>query len=218
MERGNGGMGRIGSHFVLLLGFLVGSFVFGACTNGSSTQGYEQQLMQARVERDMSMREEESVLPPSRRSAFQGLDFYEVNPTYRFVRPFQKFSQPDTIMVAESTGGVRPQVQLGRITVPLPSGEEELVVFESTGENPRSRLWLAFADATNGTETYEAGRYVNLEPTGQDSVVIDFNRAYNPTCAYNPDYACPLPPSENRIDAPVPAGEKAPMFDDERSS
>ncbi len=174
--------------------------------------------MQARVERDMSMREDESVLPPDRRSAFRGLDFYDVDPAYRFVVPFETFSQPDTIMVAESTGGVRPQVQMGQVTVPFPSGKEDLLVFESTSENPRSRLWLAFSDATNGTETYEAGRYVNLEPTGQDSVVVDFNRAYNPTCAYNPDYACPLPPSENRIDAPVPAGEKAPLFEEGSTS
>lgn len=208
-------MGCYGTRFGILLGLFIGSFTFPACESGTSAEGYEQQIMQARVERDMSMREEESVLPPSRQSAFRGLDYYDVDLSYRFVVPFERSSQPDTMMVAESTGGVRPQVQLGRITVPFPVGEEDLVVFESTSENPRSRLWLAFADSTNGIETYEAGRYVNLEPTGQDSVVVDFNRAYNPTCVYNPDYACPLPPSENRIEAPVPAGEKMPFFAEE---
>lgn len=205
-------MGRFVPRWVVLVGLLAGTLAVGACENGNSSQGYEQKIMQARVERDMSMRKKESVLPPSRRSAFRGLDYYDVDPAYRFVVPFQRFAHPDTVMVAESTGGVRPQVQLGRITVPFPSGKEDFLVFQSTGENPRSRLWLAFADATNGEETYEAGRYVNLEPAGEDSVVVDFNRSYNPTCAYNPDYACPLPPSENRIDAPIRAGEKTPLF------
>lgn len=203
---------RVVGRIAIVIGVLIGGVAVGGCENGTTSEDYEQQIMQARVERDMSMREEKSVLPPDRRSAFRGLDFYDVDPAYRFVVPFHRFSQPDTVMVAESTGGVRSQVQLGRITVPLPSGEEELLVFESTGDNPRSRLWLAFSDATNGDETYEAGRYLNLEPVGEDSLEVDFNRAYNPTCAYNPDYACPLPPSENRIDAPVPVGEKAPLF------
>lgn len=196
----------------LLIALFVGSVALGGCEGETSTDEYEQQVMQDRVERDMSMREEESVLPPGRRSAFRGLDYYNVDPAYRFVVPLERSAQPDTVMVAESTGGVRPQVLVGRVTIPFPNSEEQLIVFEGEGETPRGRLWLAFADATNGDSTYKAGRYVDVEPAEGDSVVVDFNRAYNPTCVYNPDYACPLPPSENRIDAPVTAGEKMPLF------
>lgn len=182
-----------------------------ACGNTSS-EDYEQAVMQDRVERDMQMREKESVLPPDRRDAFRGLDFYEVDSDYRFAVPLERSTSPDTVTIAESTGGLRSQVQVGQVRIPFPEGTETLVVFEGEGDTPRGRLWIPFADSTNGQTTYKAGRYVDLESAGQDSVVVDFNRAYNPTCAYNPNFACPLPPPENRIDVPVSAGEKKPSF------
>jgi uncharacterized protein (DUF1684 family) len=191
---------------------LTGAVVL-ACGQDDSTRSYRQAVLQDRVQRDMRMREKESVVPPDRRDAFRGLDFYKVDRTYRFVVPLRRPPSPDTVMVAESTGGLRPQVRVGRVTVPLPNGPTRLVVFRGESAEQRGRLWIPFADSTNEHTTYKGGRYVDLEPTGTDSVVVDFNRAYNPTCAYNPDFACPLPPPENRIDAPIPAGEKTPSFE-----
>ena len=193
----------------LLAALLVAT---GGCGDSASTSSYEQQVMQARVQRDMQMREKESVLPPDRRDGFRGLDYYAVDTTYRFVVPLRRRAAPDTMMLAENTGRIRAQVRIGRVTVPLPAGEERLVVFRGASDDPRGRLWIPFADATNGDGTYPAGRYVDLQAAPGDSVVVDFNRAYNPTCAYNPEFACPLPPDENRIGAPIPAGEKTPKF------
>jgi len=198
------------------LGLLVLSVVLapgvGGCQEESSSTSYEQTVMRDRVQRDMEMREKESVLPPERRSAFRGLDYYDVNPDYRFVVPFQKRATSDTVMLAESTGRIRPQVQVGYVTVPLPPGDVQLAVFRGASDDPRGRLWVPFADATNGESTYSAGRYVDLTRTEGDSVVVDYNLAYNPTCAYNPEYACPLPPEKNRLSVPIPAGEKTPEF------
>ena len=196
----------------LLLFGLLGVLLLACGEEAASTSTYEQTVMEARVQRDLQMREKPSVIPPGRRDAFRGLDFYEVDPAYRFVVPLRRFSAPDTVMVAESTGGVRPQVRVGEVRVPLPADTVGLAVFRGEGAETRGRLWIPFADPTNGQATYNAGRYVDLRPTDADSVVVDFNRAYNPTCAYNPEYACPLPPPQNRIDAPVPAGEKTPLF------
>ncbi len=195
--------------FLLLV--CVGAVVL-ACGEEAPTTDYEQTVMETRVERDMRMREKESVVPPDRRDAFRGLNFYDVDPTYRHVVSLQRAATPDTVMIAESTGGVRPHVRVGQVTVPLPSGPADLAVFRGEGDGKRGRLWIPFADSTNGHTTYKAGRYVDLKPVGEDSAVVDFNRTYNPTCAYNPDYACPLPPPENRIEVPVPAGEKRPSF------
>jgi len=195
----------------LLFG-LIGMTVLACGGEAGSTSDYEQAVMQARVQRDMQMREKTSVIPPSRLDAFRGLDFYEVDPDYRFVVPLRRFPSPDTVMMAESTGGVRAQVRAGEVTVTLPGDTTSLMVFRGQSDDPRGRLWIPFADATNGRTTYEAGRYVDLTSAEGDSVVVDFNRAYNPTCTYNPEFACPLPPPENRIDAPVPAGEKTPLF------
>lgn len=194
----------------VLLAVLLG--VVGGCEQPSSSTGYEQEVMQERVQRDMQMREDESVLPPDRRASFKGLDYYAVDSTYRFVVSLERQPVPDTAMLPENTGRIREQVRVGYVTVPLTSGDERLAVFEGASDDPRGRLWIPFADSTNGRETYEAGRYVDLERANGDSVVVDFNRAYNPTCVYNPEYACPLPPKGNRIDAPIPAGEKVPSF------
>lgn len=195
--------------FLLLV--CVGAVVL-ACGEEAPTTDYEQTVMETRVERDMRMREEGTVVPPNRRDAFQGLDYYEVDPTYRYVVSLQRAATPDTVMIAESTGGVRPHVRVGQVTVPLPSGPADLAVFRGESDDKQGRLWIPFADSTNGHTTYKAGRYVDLKPVGEDSAVVDFNRTYNPTCTYNPDYACPLPPPENRIDAPIPVGEKTPLF------
>jgi hypothetical protein len=182
------------------------------CGGDPAESSYEQQVMQDRVQRDMEMREKNSVIPPRRLDAFQGLDYYAVDPDYRFVLPFQEQVAPDTVMLAENTGQIRPQVRVGRVTVPLPSGNTRLAVFRGASDDPRGRLWVPFADATNGDSTYSAGRYVDLERAEGDSVIVDFNRAYNPTCAYNPEFACPLPPEQNRLDVSIPAGEKTPKF------
>lgn len=184
----------------------------GGCGGDAPATSYEQQVMQDRVQRDMQMREKESVLPPERRKSFQGLDYYAVAPTYRFTVPFQQRPTPDTMMLAENTGRIRAQVRVGHVTVPLPDTSVRLTVFRGASDDPRDRLWVPFADATNRDSTYEAGRYVDLTRTDGDSVTVDFNRAYNPTCVYNPEYACPLPPQENRLDVPIPAGEKIPKF------
>lgn len=182
------------------------------CGESNSTTSYKQQVLQERVQRDMQMREKESVIPPDRRSAFKGLDYYDVDTTYRFVVPLQEDSEVDTMMLAENTGRIRAQARVGSVTIPLSAGDARFAVFQGADDNPRGRLWIPFADGTNGSGTYKAGRYVDLIPREGDSVVVDFNRAYNPTCAYNPEFACPLPPDENRIETSIPAGEKTPQF------
>lgn len=196
----------------LTFGLVALIVAIGGCGDSTSSTSYEQRIMQTRVQRDMQMREKESVLPPGRRADFRGLDYYAVDTTYRFVVPLRRRPAPDTMMLSENTGRIRAQVRIGEVTVPLPAGDAQLAVFRGASDDPRGRLWIPFADDTNGNGTYPAGRYVDLESAAGDSVVVDFNRAYNPTCAYNPEFACPLPPAENRVDTPIPAGEKTPKF------
>lgn len=185
----------------------------GCTSDDGASPDYEQTVMQDRVQRDMQMREKESVVPPGRKDAFRGLDYYPVDPAYRYVVRLRRQPNPDTVRIPESTGAATTQVRVGHVEVPLPEGPTRLEVFRGTGDDPRGRFWLPFADPTNEDSTYKAGRYVDLQRRGKgDSVVVDFNRAYNPTCTYNPNYACPLPPAENRLGQPVPAGEKRPHF------
>jgi uncharacterized protein len=74
----------------------------------------------------------------------------------------------------------------------------------------RGKLFLAFGDATSAKETYGAGRYLDITKTpGATTIILDFNKAYNPYCAYNETYSCPLPPPENLLNVAIRAGEKS---------
>ncbi len=90
------------------------------------------------------------------------------------------------------------------------NGEKHSLGALSPAGEPIRALFVPFADLTTGNETYSAGRYLDIEPTATGLYTIDFNYAYNPTCAYNKSYECPYPPPSNRLKIAVRAGEKAP--------
>jgi uncharacterized protein (DUF1684 family) len=193
---------------------VLAGLVVAGCNASAPSASYEQQVVQHRVEREMELRDKNSAMAPDLRRRFQGLTFFPVDSTYRVVAPLDRPARPDTVWMAETTGGQAPHLRVGTARVALPDDTTRLAVFRTqdrrrSGETP---LWLPFTDATNGQQTYKGGRYVDVELVGRDSVQIDFNRAYNPTCVYNPDYVCPLPPPENQITAAVQAGEKLPEF------
>ena len=107
-----------------------------------------------------------------------------------------------------STGQLRRMVRVGRLEFTLRGEALSLSAFVDAGTRDLSRLFVPFTDLTSGTETYPAGRYIDLDVTRSGIYVIDFNRAYNPYCYYNPTYDCPFPPRSNRLQVPIRAGEK----------
>jgi uncharacterized protein (DUF1684 family) len=104
--------------------------------------------------------------------------------------------------------------RIGRIALPFPTGERSLSVFWMAGY--AGGIFIPFRDATNGTETYAAGRYLVDAAKSADlggdpatgTLIVDFNFAFQPSCAFDPQWACPLAPPENRLDIPVRAGER----------
>jgi uncharacterized protein (DUF1684 family) len=92
----------------------------------------------------------------------------------------------------------------GIVRFPLDQREVTLATYEQGDD-----LFIPFRDATSGVDTYGAGRYVEAFPLGDDRYLLDLNLAYNPYCAYNEDWSCPLPPRENWLDVPIRAGERA---------
>jgi uncharacterized protein (DUF1684 family) len=98
-------------------------------------------------------------------------------------------------------------VSFGRIHFTIQKEDFVLTAFQDL-ENPRGKLFIPFTDLTNGKETYGGGRYLDIIIPETDSFILDFNLAYNPYCAYNHTYSCPIPPEENFINNQVKAGEK----------
>jgi hypothetical protein len=142
------------------------------------------------------------------RTAFAGISAYPIDPAHRVVAEFERLAEPQVAAVEMSDGeeDTAPLLGVARFRLPGQSARFALQIFL---EESSSRLYVPFGDRTNRSETYGGGRF--LYGVEQDrSLVIDFNRACNPPCAYNPMVTCPLPPLANRLDVPVRAGERLP--------
>ncbi|MDA0241838.1 MAG: DUF1684 domain-containing protein [Chloroflexi bacterium] len=171
-------------------------------------------LQQFRAEIDQFMRlHPQSPLGRGQRPSFTGLNYYEPSTELLFVTwvEFLDRNLPP-VKMETSTGDEREQYRWGRVQFEVEGQLAELTIYSDyEGE----ALFLPFKDQTNGRETYGAGRYLDnhrpgLRRIGADQLELDFNYAYNPYCAYSPDYSCPLPPRENWLAVPIRAGEKLP--------
>jgi uncharacterized protein (DUF1684 family) len=115
----------------------------------------------------------------------------------------EEFSRKDTIQMQTTTGGVQTYTRFGKFKFTVEGQEAELTLYAGA-----HGYFLPFVDSLAGTETYGAGRYLEPEPVGDGKFLVDFNLAYNPFCAYNDRWACPITPRENRLTVPIRAGEK----------
>jgi len=154
-----------------------------------------------------------SPIPADEREEFDGLAYFPIDDEYRFTLTLREHDQKEHVAVSTSTEGEREYLRWGEFRFEV--GGEEVTLQAYKADREDDRLWVPFRDATSGDETYGAGRYLDLEPadhrTGEGEEaewVVDFNEAYNPTCAYSDQYECPLPPMENWLDVPIEAGEK----------
>jgi uncharacterized protein (DUF1684 family) len=143
-------------------------------------------------------------LTPAQQRTFKGLAYFAENPNLQIRAKIDRAVKPGEVRMATTTGEEQVYRRFGVVRFEVDGEAAELTLYGSAGSHD---LFLPFRDATSGKETYGAGRYLDLHAHG-DEVVIDFNYAYNPSCAYNPDWSCPLPPAENWLRVPVRAGEK----------
>ena len=165
----------------------------------------EHELADFRAAKDEFMRNDPySPLTREQRHIFKGLVYYPWAGELRLERPLNRDVPDDIVTLETSTGDSQQYRRAGKIRVEVDGQEAELTIFEA-GEGD---LFAPLRDATSGTETYGAGRYLEPEYIGQDRVLVDFNYLYNPYCAYNEQYSCPLPPRENWLQVPIRAGEK----------
>jgi uncharacterized protein len=141
---------------------------------------------------------------PKRRD-FHGIPSYPADPRWRIEARWEPAPKGTFIAVPDILGSVDQMPAPGTAVFSVDGQEFRLTpVLEEGSPN----LFFVFADATNRTETYGAGRFLYAEPSKEGRVVLDFNRAYNPPCAFTPYATCPLPPKQNRLPIPIAAGEK----------
>jgi len=172
------------------------------------TDKYVTELLDYRRRKDEHFRTPNSPLAPEERSAFSGLAYYPPNPAYRVTAALEFASEDVTVNLPTTTGDTRLMRLLGTARASTPAGEVRLTVFVPLDDATRG--FIPFRDATSGAETYGAARYVDATVHG-DTVLIDFNLAYHPYCAYSDRWSCPLPPRENWLELPIRSGERLPI-------
>jgi uncharacterized protein (DUF1684 family) len=144
--------------------------------------------------------------PIEDRVNFTGLNYYPPDPAYRYVLPLQRADEPELLTFQTSTGDEQTYHRLGTVEFEVEGQSAQLAIYQSTDHDG---LFLPFRDATSGKETYGAGRYLEPHELGDGKLLIDFNLAYNPFCAYSEAYSCPLPPFENHLTTvAIRAGER----------
>jgi uncharacterized protein len=150
----------------------------------------------------------ESPLSETQKQNFKALTFYEINPSYRIKARLIPVENKKIREVPLTDGSKEKYIEHSFAEFELGGKTNRLLLLQSVKETDMRNFFLAFADETSGRETYGGGRYMNVRQDGKNSLTLDFNLAYNPYCAYNPDYACPLPPKENILTISIEAGEK----------
>jgi uncharacterized protein (DUF1684 family) len=176
----------------------------------SEDDGARRQLEAFRRQKDKFFSENpDSPILPEEKGQFTGLKYYPIDLAYRVVARLVSEVHAGIFRVQTTTGGHKEYARVGRLEFELNGQRLSLTAFMPPADEPLhgNRLFVPFRDRTSGKETYGAGRYLDLNKKATDEYVLDFNRAYNPYCAYSPYYSCPLPPGENNLPVEVRAGE-----------
>lgn len=146
-----------------------------------------------------------SPLTPEQQMKFEGLRYYDYNPNLDLTVEVIQFDKKEDVQIQTTKGEPRWYRRYGEFTFEVDGEEARLTIYQT----PHG-FFLPFVDANASTETYPAGRYLDLHPSEGDTFHVDFNQAYNPFCAYSDQWVCPITPAENRLSVAIRAGEKIP--------
>ncbi|WP_338767893.1 DUF1684 domain-containing protein [Bernardetia sp. ABR2-2B] len=209
-----------------ILPFLV-VFIVSSCqssktvstSNNTDETNYVSQIKSFQEEMNSSYKNaKESPLEESERKKFQSLPFFKIDESYKVEADFVRTTDGKPFEMQTTTDRKPIYQKFGEVSFELLGKRHILNVYQSQDlskkEEYKNYLFLPFTDLSNGQESYYGGRYIDLQipereaADGQelDKITIDFNKAYNPYCAYNHKYSCPIPPKENHLDVKVLAG------------
>ena len=182
----------------------------GACapTPADDEASFLRDVQAFRAAKDQAFLQPDSPVPADKRPALLPLAYFAPALAYRVPAVLRASADGATIEMPTSTGQRRNMQHVGTLEFTVRGETLSLGAFVEAGSADLNRLFVPFTDLTSGSETYPAGRYLDLDRTRTGIYLIDFNRAYNPYCYYNPTYDCPYPPLANRLQVPIRAGEK----------
>jgi uncharacterized protein len=182
-------------------------FAAGCSPKPPDERDYATKIAAARAAKDAQFMGGDDPIPKAKHEQFLPLAYFSIDPDYHVPGTIKPIDDKTIYEMPTSTGANRKMRRVGSLEFTLKGQPLKLTAFNELGTDPGS-LFVAFSDLTNGTETYEAGRFMDLERNTTGIYEVDFNRAYIPYCYYNPTYECPYPPKENRLQIPIRAGER----------
>ncbi len=198
--------------YLIIAVALVGITIYTFQGTSKNAEGYIEKIEADRYEKNQHFKtSEESPLTEEQKVQFTSLSYFPVVEKYKVIAEFHKNSREQIIKMAISDGSQREYIVFGNAHLHLSGKELNLTVYKPT-EGEEDYLFIPFYDLTSADITYGGGRYVEPELKESNTLIIDFNLAYNPYCAYNHTYRCPIPPQENNLEVSVLAGEKNPDF------
>ncbi len=193
-------------------------FIFGGASislfyifKGNETaQLYAGAINKERNDKDNFMRQGESSPFAGKQGQFKNLNYFPPNLKYRIQATLHNVPKKELITLTTNDGGTQSYITYAWAEFDLDNLHHKLLILEVLEESKdRGSLFLAFADETSGFDTYGAGRYLDIKKVpGAGTIMLDFNNAYNPYCAYSDNFTCPFPPTENILKATIKAGEK----------
>lgn len=189
------------------VGVLLACLILGAC--GPKEEDYATKIATIRAHKDEQFRtDKDSPIPAEKKAKLLPLAYFPIDESYSVPATLVPATERTRIQVPTSTGKIRDIERVGTLKFMIRGQQLQLTAFLELDDPQANRLFVPFSDLTSGTETYQAGRYMELDPTPTGIYVVDFNIAYNPYCYYNSEYDCPYPPKENRLAMPIRAGER----------
>lgn len=172
---------------------------------------YKQGIVSERAQKNQDFAMTGSPLDSAGRLNFSGLKYFPIEKSFKAIGQLQPFARPEPVIL-EQGDTVKRMLKYAEASFDLKGGSYTLLVYKSM-PNPlltdqNDELFIPFFDATNGSETYEGGRYIYPVINEEGDLELDFNLASNPYCAYNHKYNCVVPPLSNTLDVEIKAGEK----------
>ncbi|MGB0390757.1 MAG: DUF1684 domain-containing protein [Salibacteraceae bacterium] len=168
---------------------------------------FEQEVIEFWKNRNLEMAKESSPVPKEERLNFISLNYFKPNKNFKFNAHFELLFSQSSFKMKTNTDRAPIYTPSAKISFRYQDVDYSLIAYKN-GDLKANELFLPFTDASNNEETYATGRYLDIIIPPNDSIVLDFNLSYNPYCAYNKNYSCPIPPSENHLPFDVMAGER----------
>lgn len=181
--------------------------LFYSFSGGESREQYIARIATVRAEKDVFFKYNSESPFANNSESFKGLNYYQPDPDYKVNARLTLSDKKEVITLGTNDSLTKAYKNFGIAEFELGGKTNHLLILEMY-EPLDGKLFLAFADQTSAEETYGAGRYLDVEYSGDDFLTLDFNLAYNPYCAYVEGYSCPFPPPGNLLETPIKAGEK----------